>query len=54
MSTKSELVVRECKKMNIKYQKERCTNSSVYNPFLVTNCIEEMLKITILCFLTEK
>ena len=40
MSTNSGLMVCEGKKMNNKYQKERCTNSSIHNPFLVTNCIE--------------
>ena len=40
MSTKSGLVICEGKNMNDKYQKERCTNYSQHNPFLVTNCIE--------------
>ena len=54
MSTNYGLVVREGTKINNKYQKERCTNSSIHNPFIVTNCIEEMRKITILCVLTAK
>ena len=54
MSTNSGLIVCEGKKMNNKYQKERCTNSSIHNPFLVTNCIEEMWTITMLGVLTAK
>ena len=37
MSIESWLLVSEGKKMNNKYQKERCTNSSLHNPFRVTN-----------------
>ena len=44
----------EGKKMNNKYQKEIYTNSSIHNPFIVTNCIEEMWTITMLCALTEE
>ena len=53
MSTNSGLIICEGKKMNNKYQKERCTNSSIHNPFLVTNFIEELWKITMICALTE-
>ena len=53
MSTNSGLIVCEGKKMNNKYQKERCKNSSIHNPFIVTNCIEEMWTITILFVLTK-
>ena len=34
--------------MNNKYQKERCTNSSIHNPFFVTNCIEEIWTTTMI------
>ena len=54
MSTKYGLMVREGKKMNNKYQKERCKNSSMHSALLFTNCIEEMCKITIQCVLTKK
>ena len=53
MSTNSGLMVCENKKMNNKYQKEIYTNSSIHNPFIVTNFIEEMWTITMLCTLTE-
>ena len=53
MSTNSGLVVCEGKKMNNKYQKEIYTNSSIHNPFIVTNFIEEMWTITMLCALKE-
>ena len=45
-----------CEGKNIynKYQKERCTNSSIHSPLFVTNCIEEMWKITIVCVLKGK
>ena len=52
MCTNYVLVVREGKKINNKYQKERFTNSSIHNPFIVNNFIEEMWTITMLCALT--
>ena len=54
MSTKYGLVVREGKKMINKYQKEICTNSSIHNPFFITNCIEEMWTTTMIFVLTAK
>ena len=54
MSKKYGLVVSEGKKMNNKDQKEICTNFSMHNPLLVTNYIEEMWKITMICVLAEK
>ena len=54
ISTNSGLIVCEGKKMNNKYQKERCKNASIHNPFLVTNCIKEMWTITMLCVLTKE
>ena len=54
MSTKSGIVFCEDKKMNKKYQKEICTHSSKYNPFIVTNCTEDMWTTTILCVLMGK
>ena len=54
MSTKYGIMVCEGKKINNKYQKERCTNSSMHNPFLVINCIEEICKTIIICFLMAK
>ena len=54
MSTNAGLIVCEGKKMNNKYQQEIYTNSSIHNPFLVTNFIAEMWKITMLCALTEE
>ena len=54
MSTKYGIVVCEGEKMNNKYQKEICTYSSKYNPFLVTNCIEEMWTTIMLCVLMGK
>ena len=54
MSTKYGLMVCEVTKMNNKYQKERCTNYSMHNPFIVTTCVEEIWKIIILCVLTKK
>ena len=54
MSTKSGLVVYQGKEMNNKYQKEICKYSIIHNPFLVTNCIEEMWTTIMLCVLMGK
>ena len=54
MFTKYGIVFCEGKKINNKYQKEICTHSSKYNPFIVTNFIDEVGKTIILCVLTVK
>ena len=54
MSTNSGLIVCEGKKKNNKYQNERCTNYIIHYTFIVTNFIEEIWTITMLCVLTEE
>ena len=54
MSKKSRIMVCEGKNIYNKYQKERCTNSSIHSPLIVTTCIEEMWTKTIVCVLTKK